>query len=172
MNFTARMAANKGDRIESGDIHLDFGCCHTDSPIPAEVIHPLDGAPADPSSHPALAVQRAGSNPHRGPLPFEPMRLHASACSRSIRARSRYNSRNISREREGAATPFFTSILAHESSSDAKVKPRLFWRRFRQWPPVFPVWLPKKTSQMVALQAEEKSKAVFIELNGHHWERR
>ena len=126
MNFTARMAANKGDRMEPGDIHLDFGCCHTDSPIPAEVIHPLDGAPADPSSHPALAVQRAGSNPHRGPLPFEPMRLHASACSRSIRARSRYNSRNISREREGAATPFFTSILAHESSSDAKVKPRLF----------------------------------------------
>ena len=126
MNFTARMAANKGDRMEPGDIHLDFGCCHTDSPIPAEVIHPLDGAPADPSSQPALAVQHAGSNPRRGPLPFEPMRLHASACSRSIRARSRYNSRNISREREGAATPFFTSILAHESSSDAKVKPRLF----------------------------------------------
>jgi len=125
MNFTARMAANKGDRMEPGDIHLDFGCCHTDSPIPAEVIHPLDGAPADPSSQPALAVQHAGSNPRRGPLPFEPMRLHASACSRSIRASSRNNSRNISREREGAATPLFTSILAHESSSDAKVKPRL-----------------------------------------------
>ncbi len=28
--------------------------------------------------------------------------------------------------REGAATPLFTSILVHESSSDAKVKPRLF----------------------------------------------